>query len=297
MSSDLTAWLYKQFYNRCIGTALPLSWFTPTAPTVDSLSTTTGRLQIELVTHCWKYAHLAVYQLSSLVNYPAPEIDLTYTFFYAEEDASTVRLIEHFGAMNLPNITWNWQRLSPNQLYRRSIGRNLAAQASRANWVWFVDCDLIFHQRCLSSLASVLPGKRHRLVYPQSEHITDMLPADHPLVNLDPAKPTLVDIDPAMFHPRKIVKATGAFQIVHGDVARTCGYCSQLGFFQRPTDHWRKTFEDSIFRRLIEDQGTPLPIEGLHRIRHREKGRYSSTARISQWRKEIRRLTDGRNQR
>ena len=290
MSSDLSAWIYKQVYCRLIGSVLPVSWFGPTPPA--TLPAREGRLSLEIVAHCWQYANFAVYQLSSLVNHPPESLDVHYTLYYAEEDAGTAKLVETFSAIELPNIHWQWRPIPRDALYRRAIGRNHAALNSKADWLWFADCDLIFHQHCLDSLAQVLQGRSNGLLFPASEQITELLPADHPMVNLPIQSPQLVDIDPSIFRRGEITKAKGAFQIVHGDLARVCGYCKDLKHYQSPTQRWRKTFEDTAFRRLIEDEGTPIPVRGLHRIRHQEKGRYAKGSVISQVRQSLRRISE-----
>jgi len=292
MQSGLYAWFYKQLYCRLIGSVLPAHWFGPKPPHVNQLATTDGRLKIEIVSHCWQYAHLAVYQLSSLQNYPPQNFDLTYTFYYSPEDKATETLVEKFASRDIPNVKWQWKTMSSNELFRRAIGRNQASINTDADWIWFADCDLIFHAGCLDSLAESLRSARTRLAYPASEQITELLPSDHPMVNLATSNPVVVDIDPTMFRYNKIEKAKGAFQVVHGDVARHCGYCKDLTFYQNPTDRWRKTFEDTAFRRLISDEGLPVPVTGLHRIRHQVKGRYANQSKISNLRQTIRKVSD-----
>lgn len=293
MNSDLSAWLYKQIYCRMIGSVLPVHWFGPRAPEPSELTQASGRLTVEIVSHCWQYAHLSVYQLSSLVNYPPQNIDMHYTFFYAEEDRATTKLVQTFGQMQVPNVTWHWCAIPRDQLYRRAIGRNQAALNTQADWIWFADCDLIFHAGCLDSIATALDGKALKLAFPASEQITGLLAADDPIVNLPTDNPSVVDIDPKLFSRGSITKAKGAFQIVHGDVARKCGYCRDLTHYQQPTNRWRKTFEDTAFRRLIKDEGQAVPIVGLHRIRHQVKGRYAKNSLLSRVRQGIRQWIDG----
>ena len=180
------------------------------------------------------------------------------------------------------------------ELLRRAIGRNRAAIATKADWIWFADCDLIFHAGCLDSLADALQPINCRMVFPAGEQVTDLLHADHPLVSLDTEFPQIVDIDRDMFRPNKIQKAKGAFQIVHGDVARKCGYCKELSFYQRPARRWQKAYEDTAFRRVISDNGQPVPVIGLYRIRHQEKGRYSQVSKISSVRQSLRLISDQR---
>ena len=47
-----------------------------------------GKFDLEIVSHCWGYANMLTYQLSSFVNYPPTKLNLTVTVFYAEEDTS-----------------------------------------------------------------------------------------------------------------------------------------------------------------------------------------------------------------
>ncbi|NND90875.1 MAG: glycosyltransferase family 2 protein [Granulosicoccus sp.] len=292
MSSDALIWLQNQFYNRVVGTALPLSWFAPPAPRPDALTMPEGRLQLQIVSHSWQYAHLSLFQLSSLVNYPPQHCDVTYTLFHAAEDTPMRQLIERFSAMDVPNVTWDWQVLPKPELFRRAIGRNRAALASRAHWIWFADCDLIFHEGCLDSLARAAAPQRTGLLFPDHEGITDLLPASHPMLNQDDGLTTTVDIDPGLFRYNRISKAKGAFQIVHGDVARAVGYCASIGLYQQPTDTWRKTFEDTVFRRVIEYEGEAVTVDNLYRIRHAEKGRYTRGSLWGTIRGRIRQLTD-----
>ena len=48
---------------------VPSRWFV-VPPEPESLPARSGTLDIEIVSHCWQYAHLLCYQLSSLVNHP-----------------------------------------------------------------------------------------------------------------------------------------------------------------------------------------------------------------------------------
>lgn len=292
MSSDGFIWLQNQFYNRVMGSVLPLSWFAPRAPRPEELSMPEGRLTLQVVSHSWQYAHLSQFQLSSLVNHPPRECDLTYTLFHAAEDTGMRRLIDRFDKIDVPNVTWDWQVLPKAELFRRAIGRNRASLASTADWIWFADCDLIFHDGCLDSVARAVASQRTGLCYPDHEGITDLLPADHPMLNQSLDKEGTVDIDPALFRNNVISKPKGAFQIVHGDVARAVGYCGSIALYQKPTDVWRKTFEDTVFRRVIEYDGVPIEVQNLYRIRHAEKGRYASGSRWGRLRGRIRKATD-----
>lgn len=269
---------------------LPARLFAPAPPAAADLAPRTGRLNLEIVSHCWNYHHLHAYQLSSLVLFPPRDVDVTMTVFHSAADRATVELLRYFGAMDVPGVDWNWRPLPESELLRRAIGRNRAALASHADWVWFADCDLMFRDDCLDSLASRLQGSRDSLCYPQQEFVTPLLPPGHPLLSAAAGAPCVVDVDASLFAPRRITRAVGAYQIVHGDVARATGYCAALPSYQVPTDRWRKTYEDRAFRWLLRTEGVPVAVPGIHRIRHSAKGRYTG-GRITNWiRRQVRRI-------
>ena len=253
--------------------ALPARWFL-TLPDEAGLAARTGRLSLEIVSHCWQYAHLLMYQLSSLVNFPPTRAKVRMTVFHSPEDAATAAMLGFFGGLTVPNVTWNWQLLPREQLFRRAIGRNRIARTTDADWLWLTDCDIVFHRDCLDTLADRLQGRRDRLLFPRDERVTPMLSDADPTLEAGREQPRVADIETGAFEHLAVPRATGAYQIIHGDVARACGYCDQLAYFQRPVTRWAKTFEDRAFRWLMRTEGVPLDIPGVHRIRHVRKGRY-----------------------
>ena len=244
-------------------------------PRQEALTARSGVLDIEIVSHCWQYAHLLCYQLSSLVIFPPTRARVRMTVFHAREDGRTVAMLDYFGAIAAPGVEWNWQALPPPELFRRAIGRNRAARATQADWIWFTDCDIVFHRDCIDGLATALQGRQDLLVYPKHERITPMLAETDPVLAAERDRPRVADIDTGQFElAANPPKAKGAYHIVHGDAARACGYCEQVPLYQRPVERWAKTYEDSAFRWLMGTDGTGLDVPGVHRIRHVHKGRY-----------------------
>lgn len=268
---------------------LPASWFRPPIPDDNARPPSQEFPSVEIVTHCWQYARTLTYQLSSFVNYPPTKLDLTVTVFYATSDTATVRLLEFIGQHDVPNVTWNWQPLPEGELFRRGIGRNRAALASQADWVWMTDCDIIFHKGCLDSLSESLLGRNDVLLYPRTDRTTPLLAESNPV--LEKGKQLeLVDIDTTDFNVCTRDRARGEYQIIHGDVARAIGYCAGLSLYQTPATHFCKCYEDRAFRWLVGTQGTPIDIEGVYQIRHAEKGRYHKGTAWSRLRGKIRQL-------
>ncbi|TFH75690.1 glycosyltransferase [Gammaproteobacteria bacterium LSUCC0112] len=269
---------------------VPARWFLPELPSIEQRAARTGHLQLEIVSHCWQYAHMLVYQLSSLVLFPPQQCTVTMTVFFGEEDTKTANLLAHFGAMQVPNVVWNWQCLPRQALFRRAIGRNIAARQSRADWVWFTDCDLLFRAGCLDGLAAALQGRRDALVFPSREYCTGLLPYDAPILQPEMTNPVALDVDEQLFTRFERDRATGPLQITHGDVARAVGYCECLPYYQRPSDTWCKAYEDRAFRWLLRSQGVPLDVPGVYRIRHVAKGRYTGSKLNTGLRSNLRKL-------
>lgn len=231
-------------------------------------------LRLEIVSHCWRYAHLLEYQLSSLVLFRPRRLEVRMTVFHApDHDEPTARVLELFREQNVEGVEWNPRSLDRKHLFRRAIGRNLAARRTDADWIWFADCDILFRERSLDILAGELRGRQDFLVYPCRHRVTELLPSHHPTLSFSGESPGIVDVDPGLFREEPRDRAVGAFQIVRSDVARAAGYCGTIPFYQKPVSSWQKTYEDRAFRWVLGTQGTPIDVPGIYRIRHAAKGR------------------------
>ena len=278
------------FYRVAASNLLPAAWFREVNPATVEKSRRTGKLRLEIVCHCWRYGHYLTYQLSSLVTRRTDKLDITMSVYHAAEDEAVTRVLEFFQDIEIPGVTWNWQVLPKEQLFRRSIGRNLAAKSTTADWIWFTDCDIIFHENCLDTLASELQGRDDPLVFPRYGLGTPLLEEDDEILTKGREGPAILDIPLEDFIPYGGArsKAKGPYQITHGDIARACGYCESIGIYQKPSDRWRKTFEDRAFRWLMGTHGTALDVPGACQIRHLAKGRYQKNSLVSSIRTFIR---------
>lgn len=278
------------FYRFAASGFLPAAWFRKADPATVDKAKRRGKLSLEIVCHCWQYGHFLSYQLSSLVNHRTDKLDITMTVCHAAEDESVTRVMKFFEDIDVPGVTWNRQVLPKEQLFRRSIGRNLAAKSTTADWIWFTDCDIIFHEDCLDTLADELQGRDDVLVFPRTGLGTSLLSESDEILNKGREDPVLREIPIEDFAPYGGAhsRAKGAFQITHGDIARACGYCESIDLYQQPSDRWRKTYEDRAFRWLIGSQGTALDVPGTCQIRHAAKGRYTKDSSVSTVRSYIR---------
>ena len=290
MMSELKYAIAGLFYRLAATGLLPVSWFRDVDPEKVEKAKRTGKLSLEIVSHCWRYGHFLTYQLSSLVNNRTDKLDITMTVYYSPDDEAVTSVLAFFENIHVPGVTWNWRPMPKNDLFRRGIGRNQAAKTTVADWIWFTDCDIIFGEGCLETLADLLQGRDESLVHPRNVLGTVLLAEDDEILTNGREGPAVREIPVEKFRPygRHREKAQGPHQITHGDIARACGYCDSIRYYQTPSDVWRKTYEDRTFRWLIGTHGTPLEIPNVCQIRHIAKGRYKQDAFTSKVRRSIR---------
>jgi len=234
-------------------------------------------MNVEFVTHCWRYSRLLCYQLSSFHLFAPPSV--TVTICYAEDDAPTADMVRYFvwglkgEASNGP--VWNPMPMSREEVCRRAIGRNRAALASKADWLWFADCDYWFGARlflALSTLAGIAP--EHNLVYPGEIVQCSQAEGDR-LIDLVTG-PDVKTLCPTCdsFPTHAFWKAIGGVQIVRGEWARLNGYCKAHKRHQRPTGAWARNVEDVTFRQDMGTAGHRIKLPDVVRIRHGRRGGY-----------------------
>lgn len=235
-------------------------------------------VRIEVVSHCYRYASLLRYQLSSLCYWPPPEgMEVTATVFFTPNDEATTRTLEWFGNQQVRGVRWNWQALPESRLCRRAIGRNLAALSSTADWVWFTDADYWFTSDCWKSFMRFghINVNIEPLVYPKKVHTQ----SEHGLGDNCIARARMasgfVFADPREFTPLRMSRAIGGIQIASGGICREKGYLNGWRRAQTPLVEpiWQRTMEDVWYRKYLQTEGVPVRLLGVYRIRHSQAGR------------------------
>lgn len=230
-------------------------------------------MKLEIVSHCWSYSRLLTYQLSSLVLFPPKQVDVTMSVFYSKEDESTCKVLEYFGGQNIPGITWNWRDMDKTYLFRRAIGRNMAGLETKADWVFYTDCDYVFREGCLDSISQADIADNAPLIFPRYVNTSDRVSHNDSLFQELEKGPRILDIDTEGFSPVLFNRAIGGVQIARGDVVRKIGYCRDVPKFMKPEQRYQRCREDVVFRKIIGSPGVPVDIPEIYRIEHKQKGR------------------------
>ena len=225
---------------------------------------------LEVIVHCVAdqipaFASMLTAELSSLVLYP-PKCQYKITVVTSPKDELTLRVAEAFSS-RLPDGTIKTLEIEPPAIYRRAIGRNIAAKRSNADVVYFADADYLWLDGCLDAVANIVFDAA-KMVYPREAMIHRSHEAGD--VEIDRVVPgDVFTPDLSIFEPWRIHKAIGGLQIVPGDVARQ-GYLDGTAW----TDvvafkHFENTHCDKHFRRACGG-ATGIDLPGFWRFRHSE---------------------------
>lgn len=238
-------------------------------------------MKLEIVSHCWRYARLLNYQLSSLVLFPPRNTHVTMTVVLTCEDPETVRVVEYFATKCSGSlVTVRPWILDRQQLMRREIGRNQVALATEADWVWFTDCDHCFGKDALDSIETAAEGVNDVLIFPRHvlTHESHAL-GDAAIENLV-SIPEIAGLKEHEFSPKLNRRAIGGVQIARGAVVRELGYLKDSKLQHWYAETWQRCIGDTWFRRKLESRGTPVDIPNVFRIRHSKIGRADVDVRL-----------------
>lgn len=229
---------------------------------------------LELCNHVHLYDRLATYFLSAIVQHPPARCAVKVTICYSPDDEQTAAVLLHFGALAIPNVTWNWHAMDRPRLCQRAIGRNECALATDADFFLMGDIDYSFQDGALDTAADAMTAAASggaRLMFPR----VVMQSRSHELGDAAiaaVAAPGLVAIKPEDFQPVRMNRAIGGCQWVTGDVARELGYLPGTRF-QKPSGKWLRTHSDQIYRKWLNTRGMAIDVPGIYRLRHGERGR------------------------
>lgn len=233
-------------------------------------------MKIEIISHVWNYARIFLYQVSSLILHPPLNASVRLTVCCCDDDKVTsnyLRVIE--SEIKLPdNVTIARHEMEKGRLMRRAIGRNEVAKKSDADIVWFADCDMVFGENCLDTLAEV----QHSLCFPHFAFATGQMAGDDLVSQVtDFAKLSEFPWKSSDVMKWRYPRAIGGIQIVAGSLAREFGYLPNSRRYQRPAAQWRRTHEDVGFRKYIARSSglrwQRVRLPSLGRVRHSERGR------------------------
>lgn len=238
-------------------------------------------MNLEIVSHCWHYSRLLNYQLSSLIAFAPTATNVIMTVFLTPEDEQTVRVVDYFShlAEGTSVAIRPWPLARP-ELMRREIGRNLAALATHADWIWFTDCDHCFGSQSLDALGPALRDVAGPLAFPQHIWIHKTHALGDAAIDRLPEVPAIATLIADEFVQKQNHRAIGGLQIARGEVMRNRGYLKNSKIQRQTANTWQRCIGDTRFRRDLNTPGTGIDIPNLFRIRHSRIGRKEADLRL-----------------
>lgn len=231
---------------------------------------------VEIVTHCWKYARSLAYQMSGLILDP-PKCEVQLTIYWNEEDEATRNTITTLYPQLPVNVHLAPRCLDKPRLFRRAIGRNEACLQSLAGaCLILTDADYVWPGGAIDEVLARGVTPTTALTFPhhyykQIDHETGDSYLERQVV------PKVLPLNPKDFEHCRIGKAIGGIQVYDAHVARKYGYLNGTKWM---TPHRGEKFAccrcDRGFRGWIADKGyEPKDFDGGEpwRIRHSKKGR------------------------
>lgn len=230
---------------------------------------------IEIVTHVYaeklpQYAVFLRAQLTSLLR-NSGHVNYRVSVCYSSTDFVVGCILNHFENYIPIRII----DLDRGSLFRRSIGRNIAAKQTDADIVWFTDVDHVFGLGCLESLQEEWNRSDPRpvMVWPKELQITESHGAGDSWWKANRVRIGILEMGGMTFERKNVTRAIGGIQIVSGDAAREYGYLDGWKKFQTPVspDIPFPNFRDDVkYRKFIMSKGPSkfVDIKNLYRIRH-----------------------------
>lgn len=234
---------------------------------------------IHIICHCWnppgvtEYAQTLKWQIASLRKH-CTDFNVWLEACFAEADDETLNsdvLYQTIQRVIDSRTEFRFRKLPKSKLFSRAIGRNHCALNSRADIVWFCDCDYVFGEGCLESVVEQVVDDG-TIYYPKTHFITESHELGAQLLR-DNADVLFPEINPAHYVPKRVTKAIGGLQIVTGNTARKYGYLDGTKWMKPVSEEggFRNTRCDIAYRASIP-LSRAIEVPNLYRLRHQVEG-------------------------
>ena len=190
-------------------------------------------MQIEICVQSYFYQIRFCWMLSSIVQQKDHNLDIVVTCSYLKDGSdgqpNNIQIIDFFQNKGLNIIGYEYPQ---NKMLDRTYLRNDRAKNTKADWILFADCDMIYDPLFFTDLEKKLMSDEYK-------NITKVFGADRVSLDIDLCEKFLLDyqfIDPFFItQPAEQIKdfpyfnkggrsrAAGYFQLVNGDAIRNLG--------------------------------------------------------------------------
>ena len=232
-------------------------------------------MKIEIAIHCYGYQHRLNWMLCSILqqNGEVPDIYVSVSYLPNTGNPTTEKVLDFFEEKGLKIIR---VPLEKGQESDRSIPRNIRLKETKADWMLFADCDLVYDRLFFDDLQKKLkiePYNKTEVVMGADRHSLD-IPFCIKYFEEDKTEyPCIIDNVADITAKWKVGRlggggiAAGYFQLVSMEVIRRKNIIYSGG----KKDVWRKTRSDREFR--VRTGGRiAIPVKPIYHLNHDRNG-------------------------
>ena len=232
-------------------------------------------MTLEISIQCYNYQHRLTWMLSSILQQKGdiPDIYVSVSYLPNNGNPTTEKVLDFFEEKGLKIIR---VPLEKGQESDRSIARNIRLKETKADWMLFADCDLVYDPLFFDDLKKKLekePYSKVEVVMGGDRYSLD-IPFCIKYFEEDKREyPCIIENVADIVSKWKVGRiggggiAAGYFQLVSMEVMRRKGIIYSGG----KKDVWRKTRSDREFR--VRTGGRmAIPVLPLYHLNHDRNG-------------------------
>lgn len=231
---------------------------------------------LEICIHCFNYQRRLTWLLSSILQQRGEIPDITISLAYTPDNGNpkTEDVIKLFRDKGLKIID---VILKPDQIQCRSFGRNIRTKDTTADWILFVDCDMVYHPDFFADLKVKLESDKYKnedkVLGADRFSLNDQFCIEYFEKEDKYSYPCVIDnvVDIVSKFPVKWVRGkhncAGYFQLARVEAIRS----KNQVYSGRNRDVWRNTKSDREFRIRM---GGRVPLDTLpqYHLNHDRQG-------------------------
>ena len=236
-------------------------------------------MSIQIATHVYAKAlpQFSIFLRAQLTSLLKSQFDdfTGITVFYTHDDQRVVDVLDYFDPLFDGLLVR--RPMSEPYLFRRSIGRNMAALNCSADLLWCTDVDHVFGPHCLKDLQTQWDALEEKpsLIYASDVQIQAAHSQGDQFVSKHLTTRGLLGIEDLEFVQKKYLQPVGGVHILNGDFARRHGYLRDISKWQRPEidqKPFRCFRDDRAFVKYCRTNGSTkrIQVPGIFRLRHTE---------------------------
>ncbi len=233
-------------------------------------------MNLEITIHCYNYQRRLTWMLSSILQQKGDIPNITISISYTPNNGNpktedVIKLFREKG-LNIIDIV-----LTPEQIPNRSIARNLRTKETKADWMLYADCDLVYDPEFFANIKQQLESdnfkNEDKVIGADRHSLNDQFCIEYFEKEDKLQYPCIVEnvAEIANKWPVKRIRGkhdcAGYFQLVRVSAIRE----KNQVYSGRDRDLWRSTKSDREFRLRMGGR-VPMDVLPIYHLNHDRGG-------------------------